>query len=150
MNDEDRAAFQRLVGEGGQIDPVTFPRLLANARALALARVDGVLTGVAALKRPNDAYRTRVFRAARATRTAADYPWELGWVYVAPAGRSQGLVRLMLEKLLAEREGLPVYATSAVDNDAMHRSLKRFGFEPHGEAYPPSQNTQPIQLFVSG
>ena len=146
----DRECFEKLVREGGQVDPATFPALFKNAHALAFARVAGVLTGVAALKRPNDSYRDTVFGKAHATRAATEFPLELGWVSVAPVGQRRGLVRCMLDPLLAQREGMPVYATSALDNVPMHAALRRFGFEPHGQPYEATRNAQFVQLFVLG
>lgn len=55
----------------------------------------------------------------------------------------------MLDKLLQERSGKPVYATTAADNARMHVWLDRFGFEKHGVLYAPTLNKAPIQLFVS-
>ena len=48
-------------------------------------------------------------------------------------------------------KGARVYATSTVNNDRMHSSLKRFGFKPVGVPYPSKQNEPGFScLYVRG
>jgi len=145
----DRASFKRLVRAGGQVNPATFPSLFDKAHALAFAHIDGELIGVAALKRPNDAYRNAVFRKANATCIPEEFPLELGWVFVAREARRRGVAGHLFDRLLPTRAMERVYATSAVDNEPMRELLGRFRFVMHGKPYDATRNASRIQLFVA-
>lgn len=81
---EDRAAFEEMVLEAGEVNPNTLLGLIDRALALVFARLDGALVGGGAIKRPYGSHRgdvfkwakcdlARVWRAFRSTFDAA--PW---------------------------------------------------------------------------
>ena len=64
------ADFEKLVVEGGAVEPEGLTRRIRSAsRLLFLREPDGQLVGVGALKHPRSGYRDRVFAKARATAT---------------------------------------------------------------------------------
>src|SRR5436309_15958173 len=78
---EALADFEKLVVEGGAVDPQGLTQRIRNAfRLLFLRTSDGQLVGVGALKHPRPSYRNRVFANAQATIASDEYRVELGWV----------------------------------------------------------------------
>lgn len=148
VSPEERALFEQMVLEGGEVNPKTLPGLVARALVLAFARLDRVLVGVGAIKRPYDSHRGDVFEWAKAELDPTQFEFELGWVYVNASGRNRRLASRLVEKLMPSLNGASVYATSRVDNTRMHASLTRFGFKRVGVPYSSKQNEPEIQLFV--
>jgi ribosomal protein S18 acetylase RimI-like enzyme len=148
VSDEDRAAFEEMVLEAGEVNPNSLSGLIDRALALAFARIDGALVGVGAIKQPFGSHRAHVFKWAKSDLDPKQFPFELGWVYVKSSARGSRIASRLVEKLMPALKGARVYATSRVNNDRMHSSLKRFGFQPVGVPYPSQQNEPEIQLFV--
>ena len=148
--DEDLIAFRHMVIAGGEVNPDTLPDLVSRALTLAYAKISEEIVGVSAIKRPNPAYRNRLFAKAGANKDPSTFEYELGWVHVHPSARGQGIASDLVEVLLPSLNGALVYATSHVNNIRMHSSLKRFGFEHVGVTYSSHLNEIPIQLFVRG
>lgn len=141
-------AFQRLVLAGGEVASDTLPGLVASALCLAFATNGNEIVAVAGLKRPNPTYRARVFEKSGATTDYTQYEFELGWVFVHPSARNLGLSTTLVESLVPTLRGAKAYATSRVDNERMHSTLKRVGFAPVGAPYPSQRRDANIQLFV--
>lgn len=146
----ERSGFEQLVLSGGQVNPATLASLITGALAIALAKSDGELVGVGAVKRPNKSYARGVFQKAKVSLTPEQFPFELGWVFVAEAGRGMRLASRIVEGLMPAVQGVGSYATSSVSNEKMHSSLRRFGFQKVGTPYASVQNEGDIQLFVRG
>ena len=144
----ERVAFEQMVREGGEVNPETLPGLIDRALALAFAHLDGVLVGVGAIKRPHESHRNDVFKWAKAELDSTQFKFELGWVFINESGRNRRLASRLVGELMPALYGTPVYATSRVNNNRMHSSLKRFGFKRIGVPYPSKQNQPAIQLFV--
>lgn len=141
-------AFKRMVIEGGEVSRATLATLVDRALVIAFARAAGVLVGVGAIKRPHDTHRKRVFLGAKSLLNPSHFDFELGWVCVDSAHRGKGLASRLVESLTLSLKGAAVYATSRVNNDRMHSSLRRFGFKTEGLPYPSRVNAPEIQLFV--
>lgn len=148
LSSKERVAFEQMVLLGGQVNPVTLPGLIDRALALALAEVHGELVGVGAIKRPNKSHAKGVFQKANPGLAAENFSFELGWVFVAEAGRGNRLASRIVESLMPSLQDHSSYATSSVNNDKMHSSLRRFGYSQVGTPYPSKQNEPHIQLFV--
>lgn len=144
----DIAAFQKLVEEGGEVDPITLPALLERALAIAMASLDGQLVGVGAIKRPNCGHRATVFKRAKSTLDPTEFKFEMGWFYVSPSARGNRLASKLIQGLVPVVDGRSVYSTSRTNNDRMHASLRRVGFLTEGTPYPSKLNDQEIQLFI--
>jgi GNAT superfamily N-acetyltransferase len=130
------ADFERLVLEGGAVDPQGLAERIRNAsRLLFLREPDGQLVGVGALKQPRSAYRDTVFAKARATVPSDEYPVELGWVVVAKSHQGRGLSARIIGELLLLAKNENVFATTRVGDRAM-RFACAHGFEPNGNSYP--------------
>jgi len=130
------ADFEKLVIEGGAVDPQGLTQRIRNAfRLLFLRTSDGQLVGVGALKHPRPGYRDRVFANAQATTASDQYRVELGWVVVAKTHQGQGLSTRIVGELLTFAKNENVYATTRADERVM-RYASDHGFEINGEPYP--------------
>lgn len=140
--------FIAFVRAGDEVSVQGLTERIRGAAALAFARVNGSVEGVAALKRPQVAYRRHVSSASGAPLSAAEFPYELGWVYVSPESRGKGLSLLLSQAALAQSNGAGVFATSRVDNIAMHRSLAKIGFVLVGKPYVSGRGKHSLQVFI--
>lgn len=145
---DDIASFKELVRIGGEVNDQTLSSLVSGSLLLAFARRNETLVAIGAVKRPNDSYRTKIFLKAGVLERMADFEHELGWIYVDPAARGNGLSRKIVDVLLTAPTSGHLYATSRVNNLAMHTTLKHFGFTEAGAPYPSSLNEPQIQLFL--
>jgi predicted GNAT family N-acyltransferase len=144
----DLATFESLVLTSGEVSAKTLSKLIPVALSLAFAKIDDDVVAVAALKRPNQSYRTKVFTKAKSTSNPANYQFELGWVFVSPAARGKRLASKLVETLVCSLNGASAYATSRVDNEYMHSALARCAFHPVGNSYTSQLNEPEIQLFI--
>ncbi len=129
----ERAAFEALVREGGEVEPDGLSSRILAAHRLVLAFDGDKLVGVGALKDPKG-HRDTVARESKAPMNAKDYPLELGWFYVEEHARKGGLASDMMSKLMLHVSA-GVYATSHTSNEGMHKVLLRSGFETAGNDY---------------
>lgn len=81
----DLVAFERLVKEGGEVDPNGLRGRMQRAEKLVFINA-GKCVAVGAIKNPNEGYKARVFRKA-GVAGAEHYHFELGWLYVSVAAR---------------------------------------------------------------
>ncbi|TMP94558.1 MAG: GNAT family N-acetyltransferase [Verrucomicrobia bacterium] len=130
------ADFEKLVIEGGAVDPQGLTQRIRNAsRLLFLWASDGQLVGVGALKHPGPGYRKRVFADARATTPSDEYRVELGWVVVAKSHQGQRLSTRIVGELLTFAKNENVFATTRADKRAM-RFAPHHGFKIDGKPFP--------------
>lgn len=133
---EALADFEKLVLEGGAVDPQGLTQRIRNAfRLLFLRMADGQLVGVGALKYPRPSYRSRVFANAQATAAPDEYRIELGWVVVAKTHQGQGLSTRIVGELLPFAKDENVFATTRA-NERLMRYASDHGFEINGKPYP--------------
>ena len=133
---EALADFEKLVVEGGAVDPQGLTQRIRNAsRLLFLRASDGQLVGVGALKHPGPGYRNRVFADARAVTPSDGYRVELGWVVVAESHQGQRLSTRIVGELLTFAKNENVFATTRADQRVM-RFASDHGFKINGKPYP--------------
>jgi len=133
---EALADLEKLVLEGGAVDPQGLTRRIRNAfRLLFLRTSDGQLVGVGALKHPRPGYRNRVFANAQATAAPDEYRVELGWVVVAKTLQGGGLSTRIVGELLSFAKNENIFATTRADERVM-RYASDHGFEINGKPYP--------------
>ena len=129
------AEFEKLVIEGGAVNPQGLARRIRNASRLLFLRVsDGQLVGTCALKHPRLAYRNRVFADAQATVPANEYPVELGWVVVAKAYQGRRLSTRIVGELLSFAKNENIFATTRADKRVMSFASD-YGFKINGKPY---------------
>jgi RimJ/RimL family protein N-acetyltransferase len=143
----DRACFQKLVIEGGEVSGVALETNISKARALVVLRDGGVVQGVAALKRPQDSYRERIGRQSGFALPSDIYPYELGYVFLRQTLRGRHLSRPLIAETLGQGDGKAIFATIRADNFRMRATLEKASFVAVGHAYRGRQNRE-INLLV--
>ncbi len=78
----------------------------------------------------------------------AEYPFELGWVFVMPSARGRRFSLDLTQAALSAAGTAGVFATSRTDNIPMNAVLTKFGFVPAGHPYPSTRGSHQLQLFV--
>ena len=147
-SEEEKKIFFQVVKSGGEVALDGLEDRIKTAEILVFHYDGNKLLGVAALKNPTAHHRSSVFLESKAKFPADTFPFELGWVVVAPQYRGQGLSRCLVETALKAAEGQNVFATSPIDRTFMHRTLERYGFTREGEPYLSRRRAQSLQLFV--
>ena len=109
------AEVASLVRAGGEVMEAGVERRIREAKALFLVRDGEGLVAVAALKNPRPTYRRSVFRKAAAEKDPKLFRHELGWVFVLPRSRGNGLSHALVNAAVANSMGTPIFATCRVD-----------------------------------
>jgi predicted GNAT family N-acyltransferase len=89
-----------------------------------------------------------VFERAAVPDRGREVELELGYVVVAEDFRGRNLSCDLVRHALTGYELTPLFATSRTDRMSMHRTLKRFNFDPIGHPYPSAEEESRVQLFV--
>ena len=141
----ERRAFARMVLAGfpGASD---LDRRVRDAKWLAFHYAGDTLAAVAALKWRSESYRDEVFSLAEAPVSAAEDRVELGWIFVMPSCRRQGLAKELCGQLMARVPTSQVFATTRPDNEPMIRILQALGFMRVGRPY--RRRGEQLALFV--
>lgn len=137
-----------MVRAGGEVGDAVLEENVRNAKCLVVVRQASCLVGVAALKNPKASYRQNIKAKARAAVDAQDFPFELGYIFVLPSARRQGLAVKLCHAALASADGKGVFATARTNNDGMNAILPTFGFLKTGRPYGSVRGGHQLQLFV--
>lgn len=137
----------RLVRQGFDGSDEGLHGRIRDAKRLAFYyAADDTLAAIAALKAPNERYRDDVFKKADASVNPAGYKLELGWVFVAPVHRGNGIAESLCQLLLARVPTSCVFATTRPNNVSMIRILLTLGFSQAGRPYP--RRNEELVLFL--
>lgn len=131
----DLQRFEELVIKGGEVGGAVLTDNIARARILAVYREESLIFGVAALKRPKESYRKKIEARSGMTLLKADFPYELGYIFLDESLQGCRLSRPLVQAALDHADGAGVFATVRVDNDKMRRTLKRIGFIAVGDSW---------------
>lgn len=149
FSDAQIAAFVELVISEGEVNPYYLRERVENARTLVMLYDEGVLVGTAAIKNPEPDYRVGVFDKAASDLSASTYSVELGYVVVAKSHRGQKLSWKLADAALPFVGTEQVFATTRMDNEAMHRVLPAREFIASGKPYDSIEHPgSHIRLFV--
>ena len=140
--------FMSLVLAGGEVAEEGLEKRIRSAERLVLLSVCSCLSGISALKRPEQSYRKHVSSRSGVPLPQSEYPFELGWVFVMPSARGRGFSADLTRAALSAAAGRGVFATSRTDNHPMHASLAKFDFMPTGHPYASTRGTHHLQLFL--
>lgn len=146
-SDAERECFFGLVVEGGEVGGAVLATNIAEARILVMLINDGMVCGIAALKRPRQSYRDKTSAKSEVDLDETSLPYELGYVYVQPAFQGQGQSHRLVAAALNHSDGVGVFATVRMDNDRMHATLKKAGFVAAGATYP-GRHEQPTGVLL--
>jgi len=131
--------FEKLVVEGGAVNPQGLTQRIQNAsRLLFLRAPDGQLIGTGALKHPRPEYRNKVFADAQATASADQYPVELGWVVVVKSYQGRRLSTRIVNELLGFAKNENIFATTRADGRVLSFAFD-CGFKINGKPFSSGQ-----------
>jgi hypothetical protein len=138
-------AFEALVKQGGEVQADGLGERIRAAVQLGFVN-NGEMVSVAAVKRPCDEYRDKVFGdAGCSTEFTRQFGGvELGWAYTVPHLRRLGLCSLLVSMLLSHVEGA-VFATCRANNAEIIGILERNRFSRLG--YPYQGRTASLLLY---
>ena len=140
--------FTAFVLAGGEVAAAGLGDRVSNAPCIAFLRCNDCLLGVAGLKSPEPGYRARVEERSKTKLSEADFPYELGWVFILPSARDRKQSFPLCQPLVTAARGAGIFATSRTTLKGMHRTLEKLGFVPAGSEWPSKENDGNLALFV--
>lgn len=148
---QDIDDFVRLVREGEAVaEHYVRQGIRRKGAKMVLARIEGQVVGVAALKIPLKTYRDGIASAAKSGHPIPEgkYPFELGYVAVRADQQGKGIGNALVASVMDLSGGHGLFATTS--HPAMKKSiLPRAGFQPVGTPWVNVQN-ESLQLFIFG
>jgi RimJ/RimL family protein N-acetyltransferase len=143
LNPSELRQFCEFVRRGDEVQSQGLEDRVKQAKALVLLQVNSELVGIAAIKQPLKTYRDGVFKKAGVPEAAEAFQLELGWVYVPPQHRRQGYSRVLSVAAMSQADRKPTFATTRLDNVAMHRTLENLGFRRLGDSWRSDRGKKP-------
>jgi hypothetical protein len=131
LNEADRTASAAIIAEGGAVNAASAAKRLPRGQVLAVARLNGSVVGIGAIKAVRSDYAQKIARRS-GTEFPPDTP-ELGYVAIDANHQGKGLSHLIIQNLVAAHNG-PMFATTS--NQRMKATLGKGGFEPRGQEWP--------------
>ena len=139
--------FQRLVELGEEVMASGLRRRISGAFLLAFAYIGDSVIGVGGLKNPHQSYKKKIFDKSGLKQRCDKFDKELGWVFVIEEHRGKGLSIRLVKAILRDARGCNIFATSRIDNVAMHKALVRNRFIQSGKPFISTRGNQMI-LFL--
>ena len=150
---DELKVFKDLVVEAGEVQTESLRFLIVRAVSLIFLYDDsGDLVGIAAVKRPNEGYKQKIFSRAKSPENSDTYNYELGWIVVREKYRGNHLSRYLVEAALKVTDEAKISATTRATNLAMRRTNERYGFRVSGKPYSSNRRNDNYELllFVRG
>ena len=138
--------FHQMVMKGLQTK-ITMAGLEEKAEYLGFYYDGTELAAVGAIKKPLAA--KFVFQEAGVPDKASHYKFEIGWSFVEPKYRSQGVNQKLSKALLEEVHNVPVFCTIRSENSASVAAFQKLGFQVIGDPFYWNSGAL-IMLFVKG
>ena len=148
FSDIEIDSFVSFVLAGGEVAPAGLKDRIQKASCITFVRENGCLLGVGGLKKPSDVHRQKVQCGSKVKLDQAQFPFELGWVFVLPSARGRKLSAKICEPLIAAAGSSGVFATSRDSGTYMHRTLERIGFVKQINKWPSQRNEDNLYLFL--
>lgn len=133
-----------LVAKGGEVAMDVVYKNIKSSPIVAWVETDNKPIAVGVLKTPMAVYRQKVFQSAGKSELVNKYKLELGYIYVEPDFRSQGLASGIVNSLSRAN----VYATTRENNSKMNSILQNAGFVQAGNPYPSARGDYKIILWT--
>ena len=146
--DTEIKEFMALVLAGGKVTPEGLETRIRSAASLVFLTIGCCLSGVAALKRPEARYRSRISFNSGIALPERDFPYELGWVFIMPSARGRRFSVDLTREALSAAGTEGVFATSRTDNASMHATLAKFRFLSCGHPWASRRGDYHLQLFL--
>lgn len=147
-SDDELDQFASKVADGGEVADGIRERA-KRAFRLGFITYENAIVGTAALKKPANSYRTKVFKKAGSQLNPAAYPYELGWIFLDVPHRRKGQMTRLMNDLLPAAKDSALFATTRNSNEIMRDMLTQLGFSEDGTEYKSEQNPKDsAKLFV--
>lgn len=140
--------FVAFVLTGGEVTGARLRERVMRAPCISYLRSKDCLLGVAGLKSPEQGYRARVEKNSKTALSEAEFPYELGWVFILPSARDRKMSFPLCQPLVTAAKGAGVFATSRTTLKGMHRTLEKLGFVRVGSEWPSKENDGNLALFL--
>lgn len=141
--------FVDLVCKGGEVESNGLRARVENAYKLIFIYLEEDCIAVGALKRPNNAYKARVFEKAGVPGYEDKHSFEIGYLYTIEAFRGKGLAGKIMSSIDLISSGDLCFATTREDNAAMHYLFNKFGYNRLGNFYKSNRGGHLLGLFVT-
>jgi GNAT superfamily N-acetyltransferase len=146
---EELAAFHKLVALGSKVSKATLAAGIRRAALLAFARDErSNLIGVAALKSPLNSYRNDVFAKAQSPLLPADFPLEIGYIYVRPEATGHRLSQQLMDELVRRAGDRGLFLTTETTNRAIKKFAAEVGFIQSGASYESGEGNDDLLLLI--
>jgi GNAT superfamily N-acetyltransferase len=140
-------SIAELIAAGGEVAPGVVMRNLNSAQSIAYASDAGTPVGVIVLKNPLPEYRRKVFAAAGIPNQERNYNTELGYVYLIPRYREQGVAAQLL-RLMNRSAPSNSFATTRENNTTINKILQFAGYRVTGRPYPSARGDYNLLLWT--
>ena len=138
--------FEKMVIAGGEVTPHGLRQRIEKAAVLVFIN-DGGCLAIGAIKKPNKGYKDGVFSKAGVADKSKEFSYELGWLYVKPEARGNGLGHSLMRAVIKYLGDSGCYATTRENNASMHHLFSQYNFYRLGNAYP-SDNGYSLVLYA--
>lgn len=132
MERAELEVFEKLVVEGGEIDPLNLGPRLESAEYLGYAIDSGKMIAVGAIKNPTLRHKSDIAR--KSGIDLSNFKKELGYLFVRPSHQNQHLATRIAKELLDKVDG-PIFATTRIDNYHSIRLLEKQNFMNEGQPW---------------
>ncbi len=139
--------FEKLVVAGGEVASHGLRKRIEQAAALVFIN-EGSCIAVGAIKKPNKGYKDGVFLKAGVADKSKEFSYELGWLYVKPEARGNGLGHSLMQAVIKYLGNSSCYATTRENNGSMHHLFSQYDFYRLGKVYP-SNNSYSLVLYAN-
>lgn len=145
---EELDQFASKVAEGGEVAEGAGERV-KRAFRLGFIVYNETIVGTAALKKPTENYRAKVFKNAKSGLNPSDYPYELGWIFLDVPHRKKGQMTRLIDDLLPAAQGSALFSTTRSSNEIMREMLVQLKFIEDGVEYQSTMNEEEtLRLYV--
>lgn len=139
--------FQQLVVEGGEVTPYGLRQRIEQAAVLIFINENDCVA-IGGIKNPDKDYKDGVFSKAGVSIKSGNYNFELGWLYVTPAARKNGLGHNLMQAIASHLGDSGCYATTRENNSTMRHLFPKYGFSMLGTPYP-SEKKYTLVLYAN-
>lgn len=141
--------FVSEVKKGNEVESSGLINRVKNADILVFARDTNLnLIGVGAVKCPKRSYLNRIFSKAGVSAESSKYKLEIGYFYVDPNYRKNGIGSKIMQAINQHLHGENCFATTK--SDTMQNILTKYGFQKIGKEYKSDSGDYKLELYING
>lgn len=145
---EDIDLFIELLEKGGEVDSSGLKGRVKKSKLLSLCWDGETLTGVGALKIPQESYKEKVFEKIGFPEESENYLYEFGYLYIEKEYRKKGISKKILHSLLKTVNSKKIFVTIREENKIMGSFLSGYGFEKLGKSYNSQRGGYKLECFI--